>query len=68
MNWVGLAATVAAIGTVITSIAGLVLAVKTTQTHKIVNSQRTAMVAYTKTLSDAMRAAGIAVPDDPSVE
>ena len=71
MNWIGLAAVIAAFATVLTSSATLVLAFKTrttaVETHEIVNSQRTAMVSYNKTLTNSLRAAGIHVPEDPSI-
>lgn len=38
------------------------------QTHTMVNSQRLAAAKYTKVLVDALRAKGIDVPDDESLE
>lgn len=38
------------------------------QTHTMVNSQRLSAAKYTKVLVDALRAKGIDVPDDESLE
>lgn len=37
------------------------------EVHKIVNQQRTDMLAYQKTLVDTLRASGIHVPTDKSL-
>jgi len=53
-----LAAIVSLIGPLLT------LVWKTEQVHEIVNSQRSADTAYRKQLADALRASGVAVPED----
>jgi hypothetical protein len=68
-----------AIGVLITAIAGAIVTLRRVENvktvlredvqavHKIVNQQRTDMLAYQKTLVDALISSGIHVPRDQSL-
>ena len=68
-----------AIGVLITAIAGAIVTLRRVENvktvlredvqavHKIVNQQRTDMLAYQKTLVDALISSGIHVPRDESL-
>jgi hypothetical protein len=62
-----LAGVMTAVGTMITALGGLLLAVKVIMpTHKIVNQQRTDMLRFQTVLIRTLIAHGIAVPEDQS--
>jgi hypothetical protein len=68
-----------AVGVLVTSITGAIINLRRTdqvkevlqgdvrEVHKIVNQQRTDMLAYQKQLEMALRAAGVHVPEDKSL-
>lgn len=59
---------IGAIGALVTTVTAAIVSLQRIEkVHKIVNQQRTDMLAYQKTLVDALKAQGIHVPADKSL-
>lgn len=74
MTGAEVALVITAIGTAITATGGVVVAIMakrtsavTQEVHTMVNQQRTDAMRYQVTLIKALKAAGIAIPDDQSL-
>jgi len=70
MDGVGIALIITAVATLITAIAGAVVILRrdVRAVHKIVNQQRTDMLAYQARLIKALRREGLSVPEDESLK
>lgn len=69
MDGAGIAVIITALATLISAIAGAVVILRrdVKAVHKIVNQQRTDMLAYQSDLKMALRHAGIDIPKDKSI-